>query len=280
MYFRAPFIFALLAGLFARPLKAGICYRTPQVRQAIISQIEVATGQALKCTQIDFELLSQVKTLSLKNSNLKALRRDDFLGLGSLVELDLSGNSLREFPGGLGFLPKLARLNLSRNLLAKHFPKSLSRLARLEWLDLSDNNLVGPLPEYLGKLTALEWLDISHNQLIGPLPSGMGDLKVLKFLNLSKNLLTGPIPATWSGMEGVEVLYLHTNRLTDPTPLKIPELKNLKRLDIYDNPLRPLPQSWSKNFDALFWRPSSFLEELWRRCKQRQEGRRRHAPGA
>ncbi|KAF4009952.1 hypothetical protein G4228_000809 [Cervus hanglu yarkandensis] len=73
---------------------------------------------------------------------------DDFLG--SLEDLDLSYNNLRQVPwAGIGSMPALHTLNLDHNLIDALPPGAFSQLSQLSRLDLTSNRLATLAPDPL-----------------------------------------------------------------------------------------------------------------------------------
>ena len=74
----------------------------------------------------------------------------------------------RLIPPGLGHLPDLEELWLSRNPLSGQVPTELQNLTGLTFLDLRNTLLSGPLPEGLTRLSALTWLQLEGSGLCVP----------------------------------------------------------------------------------------------------------------
>ena len=147
----------------------------------------------------------------------------------SLVELDVSFNSLSYLPTNIGFeLVNLKKLSINLNkirslptsigemrslcLLDAHFnelrglPFAIGRLTNLEILNLSSNfSDLAELPETIGDLTSLRELDLSNNQ-ISALPDSFGRLDKLNKLNLDQNpVYIPPMEVVKEGVEAVKV---------------------------------------------------------------------------
>jgi hypothetical protein len=108
----------------------------------------------------------------LRGSSLQVLyARDNWLRdlpieapLTQLITLELGGNGFTAATPWLVRCPRLKRLGLSQNRLAK-FPEGLAKLASLEVLDLSGNNLTEIPAEVLSRLPALRELRVGANQI-------------------------------------------------------------------------------------------------------------------
>ena len=232
---------------------AGVCDRTPQIRDAIVAWAGKACGLV---TEFD---LSEIPYLLLANRHIGTLRADDLAGLSSLRTLDLFFNGLAAIPPELGRLTRLERLNLSGNFIAAippelgdlanlkrlrlrgnkltGIPPELGRLANLEHLDISLNALEGAIPEALSGLGELHSLYLHLNRLTGGVPAWLGGLTNLGFLDLSDNRLTGAIPAELGGLSGLARLDLANNSLTGSIPPELESIDNLQNLDLSGNRL-------------------------------------------
>ncbi|XP_014208155.1 leucine-rich repeat-containing protein 58 [Copidosoma floridanum] len=131
--------------------------------------------------------LGQLLSFSVKNNNLTndSLPKS-FEGLAALVELNLSGNRLTEFPEQVLDLTGLKYLYLGGNLISE-ITKDVWKIQRLQILSMGGNRLTD-VPSTLGQLTALQALILSDNMLES-LPSSIANLKNLKTLQLHKNRL-------------------------------------------------------------------------------------------
>ncbi len=205
----------------------------------------IKLGQLDACkqqmTNVDLEELQKYKD-QIKNLNLSYNSLRDFpdaLGhIVSLEGLDLSYNQLRTLPDALGNLASLKNLNLEANQL-RALPDALGNLASLEYLDLSHNQL-RTLPNSLGNLSSLKGLDLSYNQL-RTLPDALGKLASLKNLNLEANRLRF-LPDTLGNLASLKILKLMSNKLRD-LPAAPGNFISLVYLDLSHNQLLPLPDA-------------------------------------
>ena len=103
-------------------LTAGICGRTPAVRDALLARVRAETANvALGCHQVTTTQLGALTgTLHLGDREIRTLKAGDFGGLGGISAVDLSGNELAGLLSGAfrGLDDTLTRLDLSRNELA------------------------------------------------------------------------------------------------------------------------------------------------------------------
>lgn len=152
----------------------------------------------------------QLTNLIAKNNQLNnnGLPKE-FSQCHSLKELNLSGNSLSEFPEQVLDFHNLKFLYLGGNGM-KNVSKDVRKLKHLQVLSLGGNQIT-ELPLSVGSLTNLQALVLCDNQ-IESLPANIANLLCLKSL------------------------LLHKNRLRTLPP-EIIALKNLSELSLRDNPL-------------------------------------------
>ena len=142
-------------------------------------------------------------------------------------ELDLSGREITDI-SVLSVCTKLTKLNLSGNSISDI--SALVDIPNLKSLDLSDNNIsdIGPLMS----MTGLEYLNLANNRISSA--SALADLKNLSELQLGGNTLKG-IKAL-AKLTGLKTLGLDNTGLTDTALSNLYGLKNLKKLNIENNP--------------------------------------------
>ncbi|MCL1918368.1 MAG: WGR domain-containing protein [Peptococcaceae bacterium] len=108
---------------------------------------------------------------------------DNLFTMTELQELDLSENRMTRLDKRLSALPKLTKLNLSKNSL-RELDDVLFDMTQLQELDIGKNNKLTQLDERIGKLVNLETLGLEWLQ-ISELPESLGGLVNLKALDLS-----------------------------------------------------------------------------------------------
>ena len=177
-----------------RVAAAGICGRTPVVRDRILGKISGVSNCALVT---DTHLADITGTLDLNGQNIAALAAGDFAGLTSLRVLSLNNNDLTTLADGVfDGLAGLETLNLSRNNnLTTLADGGFDGLVALEILNLSRNGLTTLADGVFDGLAALETLNLRHNQLQS-LPDGVFEpLTALTGLDLRNNR-TAPFAPT------------------------------------------------------------------------------------
>ena len=158
-----------------------------------------------------------------------------------LTRLNLSKQSIDEFPPELLKLTSLTELDISDNSLTR-LPPEIGKLANLEALDVSRNKIT-ELPPEIGNLERLVKLDASNNELTG-LPTQIGKLANLAVLRLSGNRLDN-LPSEIGNLKGLEIIALTSNRLRS-LPTEIGNLDKLRILECYGNLLAELPREIGK----------------------------------
>ena len=181
-------------------VRVGICDRTPQVQDALLSAI----GKE-NCFEVTNQDLAGVdNVLDLNDAGVTSLRSKDFSGLTNLARLLLNNNRLQSLPSGLfeglsnlgtlelrnnqlqslrrdafSGLGKLNRLRLQRNRLSSLPSGVFSGVGRLSrpgqegwWLFLSDNPLSSLPPGVFSGTDGLEWLRLGNNAMT-ELPAGI-----------------------------------------------------------------------------------------------------------
>ncbi|AAG50968.1 hypothetical protein; 91861-89496 [Arabidopsis thaliana] len=167
---------------------------------------------------------------------------DSIAGLHSLVELDVSTNSLETLPDSIGLLSKLKILNVSTNKLTS-LPDSICRCGSLVILDVSFNRLTY-LPTNIGpELVNLEKLLVQYNK-IRSFPTSIGEMRSLKHLDAHFNELNG-LPDSFVLLTNLEYLNLSSNfsDLKD-LPFSFGELISLQELDLSNNQIHALPDTF------------------------------------
>ena len=220
-------------------VKAGICDRTPQVRDELLSVL----GKN-DCTDVSNQDLARVDdVLDLNDSGIASLRPEDFSGLTSLERLLLNDNRLQGLPSGLfEGLGNLGTLELRRNRLQSLRRDAFSGLGDVETLNLSGNRLESLPADLFDGLTGLQTLDLSDNELQSLRTSAFSGAGNLQVLDLSDNeLQVLPWQGAFRGLGNLRELNLARNRLQGGLRgNRFTDLGNLRRLDLSDNRLEDL----------------------------------------
>ena len=197
----------------------GICGRTPQVRDAIVTGLNALEDlNGITCETVTNALLTRIEELALGGQTIGSLLPGDFAGLSRLTTLDVSSNGLAALPEDIFIdLGALMTLDVSSNALTELDAGVFSALTSLETLNVSGNPSLSMLDANLFvSLSALTTLDVSSNALTG-LPAGVfsgignGDfagLTALTTLDLSDNNISELPAGVFSGLTsltGVDV---------------------------------------------------------------------------
>ena len=139
---------------------AGICDRTPAVRDELVSLISGVDD----CAGVTATHLANITSIDLSSQSIADLKAGDFAGLTALMELNLAGNSLASLPAGVfDGLTSLTSLSLDENGLESLHAGVFDDLTSLTLLTLNGNAL-NMLPNDVFKpLTELTTLWLQDN---------------------------------------------------------------------------------------------------------------------
>ena len=243
---------------------------------ALLEELEIRNCALESIPARAFNGLPSLRRLTLvsgQESRLLRIEEGALANLTNLSHLDLSGNSIREFPQReLCSLPGLSNLNLSRNEIGSIFDLALAPsptcLANLSLLDLSANEITSleaaslPAlpslrelrlndnfirfisPDFFANIS-LESLDMSNNQ-VNHLPEGLLVSQPLRTLLLGNNTLSSLPEVAFAGQKQLEHLSLAGNLLTGGklVPELATDLLSLLRLDLSANMLESIEPSF------------------------------------
>ena len=141
---------------------AGVCGRTPAVRDALIAELGVTL-----CGAVSDADLASITELTLSGQEFTALAAGDFAGLTSLETLRLTNTALTALPGGVfdGLNALTALLVNGNNTLTALSPGAFAGLTSLETLWLNNNALENLPDGVFAGLTSLKTLRLENNEL-------------------------------------------------------------------------------------------------------------------
>jgi Leucine-rich repeat (LRR) protein len=173
--------------------------------------------------------------------------RDHCDASGSLINLELSGNSLSgSLPSELVLLSNLSRLDLAKTertggseetFLSGVLPSEIGLLTKLQYLSLSKQGMTGTIPDAIGKLSLLTVLDLERNKFEGSLTTNIGNLQQLYNLYIGFNNISGAIPSAVGRLGFLVNLDLQENRFSSSIPSELGKLSYLQSLSLGDNQL-------------------------------------------
>ena len=153
-------------------------------------------------------------------------------GLGQLIDLDLSWQSIQTIPDEFGYLRKLETLNLKGNHLV-HVSMRIQSCNRLEIVNLTGAlRYCSMVPEAIFTLEGLKNLNLTGN-FFTEIPTEVCGLKKLRKLSIQRNALLS-LPEELFSLELLESLELGENYL-ESIPNGISQLKKLTYLNLERN---------------------------------------------
>ncbi|KAK7265632.1 hypothetical protein RJT34_33254 [Clitoria ternatea] len=155
--------------------------------------------------------------MSLETRNKLTALPDCISHCRSIVELDVSFNSMKYLPTNIGYkLQNLQKLMIQLNEI-RSLPSSVCEMKFSCYLDAHFNELC-ELPIEIGKLTSLQVLNLSSNFTdMKELLETFGDLVYLRELDLSNNQIHA-LPNTFDRLDNLTHLNLEQNPLEVPPP--------------------------------------------------------------
>ncbi|XP_016647600.1 PREDICTED: putative disease resistance protein RGA3 [Prunus mume] len=125
-----------------------------------------------------------LRTLASFNSKITTIYSNLILQLKCLRTLNLSGNSIKEFPKEIGELIHLRHIDLSGNYDLEKLPDTICCLYNLSTLRLVLCSKLKKLPENMGNLINLKHLYVEGCWRLAPFPKVIGRLTSLQTLDL------------------------------------------------------------------------------------------------
>uniref|UniRef100_A0A1I7VI77 Immunoglobulin I-set domain-containing protein n=1 Tax=Loa loa TaxID=7209 RepID=A0A1I7VI77_LOALO len=209
-------------------------------------------------TDVPYSLPSWATTLELQGNYIEKILPIAFVGLGSLISLDLSENQI----GGFSRLvfahtPQLETLLLRKNRL-NSIPLGIESLANLRKLDLKANNISQVTTIDVSRIAKIDVVDLSRN-VIRDFPRlhmlQAANAKITKlYKDLSNNLLTTLRSDTFMALQSLRILRLSRNKIETIEKSAFQGLFALRFLDLSRNRLAVL--------HALTFSPLTSLQNL------------------
>ena len=217
---------------------AGICARTPEVRDELVSLISGVDD----CAGVTATHLADIIEIDLSRSSIADLKAGDFAGLTALTDLSLAGNSLASLPAGVfAGLTALTSLDLDNNSLASLPAGVFDGLTSLGTLYVSDNELASLRDNVFDDLTSLGALTLDGNELASLLAGLFDSLTLLTSLSLDGNELTSLPAGLFDRLTALTRLTLADNELASLRGDVFADLTSLSILTLNGNALNMLP---------------------------------------
>ena len=223
---------------------AGICGRTPEVRDSFVRIIREVND----CALVTDDHLAEITVFGLPGSGVndprvRSLKEGDLAGLTNLQILFIDHTDLTEFPERIfSGLSSLRELQISQNRTLSSLESGVfDDLTNLGELRMNANaiaELPGGVFQDLSNLTRLEmW----SNKLTSLRPGVLDDQSSLKVLKLSDNQLTTLPKGIFGGLTDLEDLDLAYNNLSSLSTDLFSSLHKLEGLNLSNNELDALP---------------------------------------
>lgn len=165
-----------------------------------------------------FRTQNQLKRLNLWGNDLRALTKSTFLGLSSVIDLDLSLNNINEFPmDALEYFSNVTNIDLHFNELSKWPQDLFNRNTQLQKIRIINNKMKNDsLPEhFLSGMQQLKHVSIEYSNLRTLPKTLFENSSNLQNISLAHNTLNR-IPFDLFGYQiHLENLDLSFNQLTD-----------------------------------------------------------------
>ena len=239
---------------------AGICTRTPVIRDALVRLNDIEVSD---CGFVTDEHLAGITHWLLWNGDqegtiprpprIDSLKAGDFAGLSNVPTLEIRKGDFTELPAGVfNGLSGLRDLQIYKNdNLATLYSGTFTGVNFLTDLDLN-RNAISSLPEdVFDNLTVLKRLDLRYNNLTA-VPSGVFDnLSQLEELDLGGNGLTGLPDGIFDNLSQLAELDLGGNGLTGLPDGIFDNLTDLERLQLAGTSLSPISADLFSNLGKL-----------------------------
>lgn len=126
--------------------------------------------------------------LVVENSQLKALRKNDFEGMTLLKEINIERNNISKIEDGVfDEVPQLERLNLADNNIGSLPKRVFAKLGNLTSLELSGNRLLKFTADLLPQKNVIRDLQLQKNKLEYIETRVLQDLPNAELIDLSRN---------------------------------------------------------------------------------------------
>ncbi|XP_075688426.1 leucine-rich repeat transmembrane protein FLRT3-like [Rhinoderma darwinii] len=157
--------------------------------------------------------LPELRSLYLRNCNIKTIKSDAFQKVTGIEHLHLDSNEIEEFQDDtFADLSNLLFLYLQKNKISYLQPGIFSSLKSLSALYLKYNLLTEVSDGTLKCLTQLRWLDLGFNMISNISKDAFNDTIYLRKLDLQNNLLTS-VPSFFKSKINLQMLRLTGNRI-------------------------------------------------------------------
>ncbi|KAM5549965.1 TMV resistance protein N-like [Rosa sericea] len=221
-------------GIRELPSSIGMLERLPLLK--------IEDCKDLVCLPISLGGLKSLKVFIISSCSKVEKLPEELGDRKCLVEVDVSGTSIKELPCSIGLLEGLVSMSLRDCKRLVSLPSSVGGLKSLKYLKLSRCSKLDKLPDELGHVACLEKLDVSGSG-IRELPSSIGMLEGLVSMSLRdcKHLMC--LPSSVGGLKSLKDLNLSGCSKLDKLPDELGDVACLEKLDVSGSGIRELPSS-------------------------------------
>ncbi|XP_040365138.1 disease resistance protein RPV1 isoform X3 [Rosa chinensis] len=221
-------------GIRELPSSIGMLERLPLLK--------IEDCKDLVCLPISLGGLKSLKVFIISGCSKVEKLPEELGDRKCLVEVDVSGTSIKELPCSIGLLEGLVSMSLRDCKHLECLPSSVGGLKSLKYLKLSGCSKLDKLPDELSHVACLENLDVSSSG-IRELPSSIGMLEGLVSMSLTdcKNLVR--LPSSVGGLKSLKDLNLSGCSKLDKLPDELGHVACLEKLDVSGSGIGELPSS-------------------------------------
>ncbi|XP_018425443.1 PREDICTED: leucine-rich repeat-containing protein 32 isoform X2 [Nanorana parkeri] len=218
-------------------------HQVPMELQQGIRSLNLSRNNLRNITKHPLSFYSFLEILDLSSNEISFIEPDTFTNMVYLKEINLSDNNLDKFVDfkspGIGLLPNVQMLDLSRNSLYKHMTGFfLQNAPHLRYLSLAGNSIMVISLETFSGTPLLSEVDIRNNIIMDIEEGSFDHLLHLRKINLVMNSITC---ISRYNLRQLESLNLSKNSIETFHTSDSDEEYHLKHVDLSDNKLVHFP---------------------------------------
>lgn len=208
-----------------------------------------------------FQGYADLKSLNLSNIDLLTLEQNNFMGLTSLIDIDVSHNKLTGIPSNIfAHNGKLWYADFSYNQIGEIGLLAFAGATNMERFDISHNFLKIISPNVLVNHVNLWYANFSYNQITEIDSLAFAGVTKLEKLDVSHNLLTSIPSNVFANNKELEDIDFSHNQINEIDSLAFIGARKLKFIDITYNILEMIPSNVFENTGELIIADFSYNE--------------------